>query len=321
MPKRILITGANGFLGQKLCEVAQSIGFDVFAGVRASANTKSLKSIGVQLLEIDYSSQSSIESSLKQSGRDQFDFVIHNAGLTHSIRDEDFYRINTDMTDHLLSAINRNELIPPSGKFIYISSMAARGPRGTGGPVSAYGKSKLMAEEHIKSKVPNYLIFRPTAIYGPGDMAFLSLFKAAKLGWYPMITRKNHIMTFIHGLDVANNIFSMMIKLKNSVVHLDNGIPVTHVTLKATLSMSINKKLRNLFIPSGIMIPYLYLADIINHLFNVKPEITKEKWREIGGDWDHDLSDERQKWPIKEDFTLEMGISETMEYYQKNRLI
>lgn len=104
-------------------------------------------------------------------------------------------------------------------KFLYMSSLAAFGPgaKNTSNPVeltsvpkpvTVYGKSKLAAEKFIseKSVVP-YLIFRPTAVYGPGEKDILKAIKLMNNRVDFQIGRKEQYLTFIYVKDLARLAF------------------------------------------------------------------------------------------------------------------
>ena len=77
---------------------------------------------------------------------------------------KEFTRTNVDGTNSLVRIFSANKNPPP--KFLFISSLAAREP-----DLSWYAKSKYLAEQIVadNSGIMPWTIFRPTAVYGPGD--------------------------------------------------------------------------------------------------------------------------------------------------------
>jgi NADH dehydrogenase len=61
-------------------------------------------------------------------------------------------------------------------RFVHMSANGTRQDA-----VSNYHKTKYMAEEYVKSKIKNYTIFRPSVIYGPGDIFINMLNRFMKL--------------------------------------------------------------------------------------------------------------------------------------------
>jgi UDP-glucose 4-epimerase len=320
----ILITGANGFLGSWLCQLASSIDdVKILAAVRVNANTEKLKNLSnTTILSIDYSSKASLVEffSQIQSEHGDIDLIIHNAGLTKSTKPDSFFQINTELTERLVAAVKQSGVLK-KGTFSYVSSQAALGPMGCHGPVSAYGESKLAAEKVLIESDLDYLIFRPTGIYGPGDNEFLALFKTVKSGIYPCAAPINQKITLIHVHDVAKNIIELSLTKKNQIIHLSDGTVYTHSDLKSALDSALNKKSLMLMIPTFLIIGYLRLNQFLARLFAYEPILTVEKHGEISKDWNHDFSLERKEIPLAIKFDLQSGFANTSKYYQSQKLL
>lgn len=306
---KILITGANGFLGSHLVEKALQKGYDTTAAVRANSDLSNLKHLkNFEKVEFDFSTEESITNSLEKVGPQ--DLIIHNAGLTKSYTIDKYLKVNVDLTQRLIAAIKTANTLSSNGNFAYISSLAARGPVGNGGPASNYGISKLKAEEVVKSSGINYMIFRPSGIYGSRDVQFVPLIQAVKLGIYPFVTSPSHKMTLINARDVAENVITCSLQHTNETVHLDDGNVYHHDDLKNTLETLLGKKSKKLKVPMGLVKKVLYLSDIVDKNLNRTPKLSLEHYKEISQDWDHDYSEERKKIPLKIEYSLMEGFRE-----------
>jgi dTDP-4-dehydrorhamnose reductase len=106
--------------------------------------------------------------------------VLHLAAVTHSDDLSEYFRVNAELTKQLVSVCS------PSQHFVYVSTICAH-PNG-----GAYGKSKWLAEETVRSSGLDYTIIRPAEIYGSkGDEGIDALIALA---------RKVHILPdFRHG--------------------------------------------------------------------------------------------------------------------------
>ena len=84
------------------------------------------------------------------------DTVIHLAALTHSSSSKAYFNVNVAGTENLLEACKKANV----RRFIFVSSAAASEKGGE------YGISKLRGEERVKSSSLDWVILRPSEIYG-----------------------------------------------------------------------------------------------------------------------------------------------------------
>lgn len=316
----VLITGANGFLGSHLIEKSLHKGFSTTAMMRPTANNKNLEHLdGFDRVEVDYNSSDQITAALTQSGPQ--DLIIHNAGLTKSYTLEKYIQVNVGITENLIRAIKQAGALKENGRLVYVSSLAAKGPVGNGGPASNYGVSKLKAEEVVKRSGLKYMIFRPAGIYGSRDIQFVPLIKAVRLGLYPTMSSPAHKMTLINARDVAENILTCSLTHANEIVHLEDGHIYQHRDMKESLESVLHKKSRNVNVPKPVVRTVLFLSDILDRTFGRTPRLSLEHYNEISQDWDHDFSEERKRIPLKIDFPLTEGFKEAVTFYQEKKFL
>lgn len=163
---KILITGANGFLGQHLCRFLKA-DHSVFATGRGE---KRIPFTDVQYFPCDITDNSSIDQLLNTV---QPEVIIHAAAMS---RPDDCHTnrelcdsINVLGTQHLIAAAQQLKRPP---HFIYISTDFVFGNGGphdedaAPAPLNYYGESKLKAEEITASSSLRYTITRPVFMYG-----------------------------------------------------------------------------------------------------------------------------------------------------------
>jgi nucleoside-diphosphate-sugar epimerase len=157
---KLLITGASGFVGQNLLRYLQG-----------SIETVTL----------------SLRDNFDESRLESISTIVHLAGKAHDLKNvsapEEYFHVNYELTKKLYDLFLKSQ----AQKFIFISSVKAMVDQPVGiltedqpaQPVTAYGKSKLMAEEYIRSQqLPegkSFYILRPCMIHGPGNKGNLNL--------------------------------------------------------------------------------------------------------------------------------------------------
>ena len=211
---KILITGASGFIGSFIVEEALRRGFETWAAVRKSSSKAYLQDERIHFIELDFSSQDLLEAQLKGHA---FDYVVHAAGATTCLHQEDFFRINTEGTQNFVQALLHLQM--PLKRFVYISSLSIMGaireqqpyeeiresdePK----PNTAYGKSKLEAEKWLESQPIPYVILRPTGVYGPRERDYFLQIQSIKNHMDFAVGFQRQDITFVYVTDVVQAIF------------------------------------------------------------------------------------------------------------------
>ena len=201
MPDRVLLTGATGFVGSHIAHAFAEAGYEVLCGVRAASDLRWISGLPVERVPLDLKGRAEDLSRAVENA----DLVVHAAGITRARRAEDYYSVNAEGTRRLADAALGSGV----RRFVLISSLAARGPDdlakdGSDHPESAYGRSKLESEAHLRSlggKMETVAL-RPAAVYGPRDTDLLPLFKLARAGWLPIPSGSN-LLQPVYATDVA----------------------------------------------------------------------------------------------------------------------
>jgi nucleoside-diphosphate-sugar epimerase len=70
--------------------------------------------------------------------------------------------------------------------------------------VTAYGRSKLAAEQAVTAAAVPWTIVRPPMVYGPRDQEVLKVFRLARLGVAPVLGDGSQELSAVHGADLAD---------------------------------------------------------------------------------------------------------------------
>lgn len=202
----LFITGATGFIGQKLLS---RLSFqDLTIKVLSRSTHPNYETVICDLQS----------ERIPLHALDGIDTIFHVAGLAHDLRDPSqmealYHSINIDATVHLA------QLAVQTGvkRFIYVSSVKAGGSSVAGHcmteleqgePEGVYGKTKREAEIKLLEIFYNtgihFSIVRPSLVYGPGVKGNLELMQSGiKSGWFPPLPEVNNRRSMIHVDDLV----------------------------------------------------------------------------------------------------------------------
>lgn len=179
MTKKVLVTGASGFLGFHITKRLLQKNFQVVALLRKSSETSLLKNLNCEIIRGCLSSAKDIEKAMQDC-----EFVIHAAAKTSqdSPDVEDFKEANITNTKLLIGASKKHKI----KRFVFVSSanaftMGSKENPGTENSGfmpflrnSGYAHSKYKAQEFVleEAKENNFpaVVVAPTFMVGPYDI-------------------------------------------------------------------------------------------------------------------------------------------------------
>jgi dTDP-4-dehydrorhamnose reductase len=160
--KKVLITGANGFLGQHLCLFLLKKGYEIVASGRGKCR---LPAKDFRYHECDLTESTEVALLLNTH---RPDVIIHTAAMSKP--DE----CNADKASCLRANVEATRFLlrTTTSHFIYISTDFIFGDNGPHSedelpnPLNFYGQTKLQAEELVAATTGKAAIVRPVFIYG-----------------------------------------------------------------------------------------------------------------------------------------------------------
>ena len=217
MAKRILVTGAGGFIGGFIVAEALRHGYETWAAVRHSTSREFLRDERIHFIELDFGHPGQVETAL-QAAIDEmggkWHYVVHNLGATKAPNYQAFERVNYGYLKIMVDTLKRLKAEPET--FLLMSSLSVMGagdeknytPFKTSDdpvPNTQYGLSKAKAENYLTSFNPDfpYTIFRCTGVYGPHERDYYLMMKTIKHGFDFSVGFKKQMLTFIYVKDLA----------------------------------------------------------------------------------------------------------------------
>jgi 2-alkyl-3-oxoalkanoate reductase len=145
--------------------------------------------------------------------------VIHCAGTVRGARSSDFERVNAEGAGRIAAAAAAQATAP---RFLLMSSLAARVPE-----LSDYAASKWHGERALKAAAGDmrWTIFRPPAVFGPGDRELAPLFRCIARGFAPVPGHAAGRFSLIHVDDLASAVLRWLAVDTGSgrIFELDDG--------------------------------------------------------------------------------------------------
>jgi dTDP-4-dehydrorhamnose reductase len=166
--KKVLVTGSNGLLGQKLTErILAKKDFELIATAKGP-NRYSQKD-GYLYTEMDILDEANVMEVISKY---QPDAVINTAAMTNvdtcEVEKEACWALNVKSVEYLIKACQKNnaQLVHLSTDFIFDGLAGPYKEDAAPCPVSFYGESKLAAELLLKDAAIDWTILRTIIVYG-----------------------------------------------------------------------------------------------------------------------------------------------------------
>ncbi len=249
----IIVTGASGFVGQNLQQYLQ----------------KSQYKVQKLSLRIE-----NWQNHINQNGL----AIIHLAGKAHDTAntsaDEEYFKVNRDLTIALFNQFIKTDI----RDFFYFSSVKAVADtvdgvldeEVEGKPYTAYGKSKLEAEQYLLSQpLPEgkrLFIIRPCMIHGAGNKGNLNLlYKVVEKGIpWPLASFHNQ-RSFLSIDNLSFLINEMLInkELSSGIFNFADDDALSTNELVSLIAETLGKKPKLWHIPEGLIKRLVRVGDIL----------------------------------------------------------
>jgi nucleoside-diphosphate-sugar epimerase len=269
---KLLVTGANGFVGSAAARHLAGRGHQVLgqARSRASLNTllkNELLTPDIQRLEADLTDISGFSDALQGCAT-----VLHCAARVHQVRETAsdplaaYRQVNRDATLALARAAAQAGV----QRFVFLSSIKVHGEFSPAGqpfkpddvlqPTDPYGMSKYEAEQGLKDIAAHtgmqVVIVRPPLVYGPGVKAnFLSMMRWLQRG-IPLPLGAIHNQRSLIGLGNLVDLLEQCMThpaAANQTFLASDGQDVSTTELLQAMAAALNLKPRLLPVPQAFL--------------------------------------------------------------------
>lgn len=286
---RMFVTGATGFIGAHFVERALTEGHDVIGlyrsdGPKHRACIEHLRARGAILRRGDILKPDGLAGALQGA-----DYVCHfAAAFRESGADEAYFeRMNVEGTANVVKAA----VAAGVKRFVQCGTAGIYGQRVAGTidektpikPWNSYERSKLAADELVRTIASEggmeYVILRPTAVYGPRDERLLKLFRSVAKGRFPLFGRGEGRRHMIYVTDLADAFLRACVSPSAANQELIVAGPKA-VPLREMLETIARAANRPAFGPSLPLKPMLALAAVVEDtckVLNVAPPIYRRR--------------------------------------------
>lgn len=329
---KVLVTGANGFLGAHLCRRLIQEGLDVNALVRATSNLSDLKDIKkIKFVEGDITQISSLQQAMKSICPE---VIFHLAGYVGYKKSERniMEKVNVEGTQNVLDTMVENQI----KKMVYVSSVVAIGASFTDKEIlneeSEYNighlnlgyfetkrKAEVLVKEFTNSKKIESVILNPSTIYGPADAKKGSRKTQLKVAQGKFKFYTSGGVNVVSVEDVIEGIFQGWLKGRNGERYILSGENITIKSLFEKISNFAGVPAPKYPIPNWLLHGIGFIGDNLSSL-GFKDTISSENaWTAILYHW---FSNEKAKKELGIQFKdANYSLKQSVEWMRTQNLL
>lgn len=326
--RKVLVTGGTGFTGGHLCRRLAREGRDVRALVRDVSRASDLASEGVELAQGDLRDAESLRRAVAG-----VDSVYHIAALyrQENVPKERFHEVNTAGTRRLLEAAEDEGL----RRFVHCSTVGVHGEiddppadeRSPIEPADHYQVSKAEGERVARDfardgRVP-VAVFRPAAIYGPGDTRFLKLFRAIERGHFVMIGSGETLYHLVYIDDLVDGILRCGEDpdAVGEVYILAGPQPVTINELVAAIAEAVDGEVPGWHLPLAPVYAAAAVCEAVCRPLRIQPPLYRRRMDFFRKDRAFEISKAREELGFAPRVGTEEGVRRTAAWYRDQGLL
>ncbi len=328
MKEKVLITGANGFIGSNLCRYLLAKGYDVYGLVRRTSDLHFLEGLPVDLIFGDLSDPSDLQLPLDTA------YVVHAASIVSDLATETeceagIFSLTVNLVEKSMSLG-----IKPK-RFVYISTTLALGYLGTNlseekpgqsADSMPYVRGKKRTETYLMEKRQSdhlpVVILRPGDTYGPNDRtACDKILRAAELGVPIIVGSGRHQFAFCY---IDNLCQAVQLSFKNdkavgNAYTVTNGVLPTWRQFFSGLQKGLGKRQR-IYVPVWLAKTLASFQELRKKVSpGFQPDLTQYRIQRITTETTYDISRTVTELGYRPDNDTERQIRTIVEWYREER--
>lgn len=232
--EKILVTGANGLLGQTIIKQLSGKQYSVVATGKGAGRIDSAYGSNYEYADVEITDGPAIEKLILEQ---RPDIIVHGAAMTQvdqcEINKQDCYNVNVTATRFIIDAAKAigARFIFVSTDFIFDGNNGPYAEDDEPGPVNYYGGTKLVAEKAVMESGLDWAIARTILVYGlaptSGRTNIIGFVKDSLEANKPikMVTDQVRTPTFVD--DLAAGIILIIEKKASGIFHLSGEEKMT----------------------------------------------------------------------------------------------
>ena len=325
--KKVLVTGATGFLGKYVVKELVEHGYQVRAFGRNSKVGRSLENSSVSFFQGDLTKAEDVLEAFKE-----MDMVVH-AGALSTVWGpwEDFYQANVLGTKYVLEACRQTgiqRLVYVSSPSIYAAPKDQLAIKESDAPeennLNNYIRSKLASEKLFKDypDVPS-IILRPRGLFGVGDTSILPrvINLSQKIG-IPLIGDGRQLMdmTCVENVALAIRLALEAPEAKGDIYNITNGEPRAFRDLLKESLTGLGYPIKYRKIPASLLSGIAGSLEFIYKTLSLKgePPLTRYTYYLLRYSQTLDISKAERELGYHPKISISEGIEQYVQDYRKH---
>lgn len=325
---KVLVTGATGFLGLKVCEDLIARGDQVRALGRNKKAGEKLVQLGCEFINGDLRDQKLIEKATEG-----VDVIVHSGALSSPWGEyKDFYDINVQGTQNVINGALKNNvkrlvhISTPSVYFNFKDRFNVKESDAIASPApSLYTKTKLMAEGRVSEanqKGLETITLRPRGLFGPGDTTLIPrLINAHERGRLPIIGDGSTTLdiTYIDNVSLAVlNSIDAPATCSGRKYNITNGEPIKLWQTVAWILAQVGREFKPKKVPFWLIYGVTGFSEVVCKylLGGREPTLTRYTAGLLAKSQTLDITRARTELGYQPKIHMDEGLKRTLEWWK-----